>query len=166
MTDSEETPGSTTQAQQAFGEYVARLENDPSADFEVFCQERPDLEDELRRLYATIQAVSGQLQGASEAFSFAKRLGMLHGEDANPDVSLKSDEGETSDPSSEVLERLGAHAPAQTRYRLVGELGRGGMGVILKAWDEDLRRNLAMKVILGKGEDTSTSLDFHGTTSA
>ena len=31
------------------------------------------------------------------------------------------------------------------------------MGAILKVWDEDLRRSLAMKVILGRGEAASGS---------
>ena len=30
------------------------------------------------------------------------------------------------------------------------ELARGGQGSVLKVWDEDLRRNLAMKVVLSK----------------
>ncbi|MBK7875282.1 MAG: SUMF1/EgtB/PvdO family nonheme iron enzyme [Planctomycetes bacterium] len=34
----------------------------------------------------------------------------------------------------------------------MGEVGRGGMGAVLKIWDEDLRRTLAMKVVLGKDD--------------
>ena len=34
-----------------------------------------------------------------------------------------------------------------SRYEIRGELGRGGMGLVLEVWDTDLRRALAMKVL-------------------
>ena len=43
-------------------------------------------------------------------------------------------------------------AYGNARYVFKGEVGRGGMGSVLKVYDTDLRRDLAMKVILGKGE--------------
>ena len=63
--------------------------------------------------------------------------------------------GSTPPPPStgSLLERLKQHAPRSTRYQLEGEIARGGMGAILKVWDADLRRNLAMKVILGREGD-------------
>ncbi len=58
--------------------------------------------------------------------------------------------------TAERLQRLAARAqPAEERYRLDGEVGRGGMGAVLRAWDHDLGRPLAMKVILGKGVEPS-----------
>jgi WD40 repeat protein/serine/threonine protein kinase len=58
------------------------------------------------------------------------------------------------------------HADAQDagirapRYRMQGEIARGGMAAILKVWDADLRRTLAMKVILSdteRAQDGSTA---------
>jgi len=47
----------------------------------------------------------------------------------------------------------GVHdAEKAPRYRMEGEIARGGMAAILKVWDADLRRTLAMKVILSDKE--------------
>lgn len=56
-------------------------------------------------------------------------------------------------PSSELIARLAAHAPSESRYRIDGEIARGGMGAILKAFDPNLRRTLAMKVALERPSD-------------
>jgi hypothetical protein len=39
------------------------------------------------------------------------------------------------------------------RYQLFGEIGRVGMGAVLKGGDSDLRRDLAVKVLLESHED-------------
>jgi len=50
-------------------------------------------------------------------------------------------------PSDELLARLSGERSAKARYELRQELGRGGMGVVLTAFDRELRRDLAMKII-------------------
>ena len=41
------------------------------------------------------------------------------------------------------------------RYRLQSEVGRGGQGAVLSVWDDDLRRNLAMKIAFGRSSPES-----------
>ncbi|MFT5464295.1 MAG: serine/threonine protein kinase, partial [Planctomycetota bacterium] len=88
---------------------------------------------------------------------FEEQLSNTSESESNPEVDLKS-ETAVSDVSSR-LEKLSETGRSSERYILKGEVGRGGMGAILKIFDVDLRRNLAMKVILsgepGTGGDAA-----------
>jgi serine/threonine-protein kinase len=48
-----------------------------------------------------------------------------------------------------LLARLSSRDSGEPRYRVDEELARGGMGVVYKVWDPDLRRHVAMKVLRG-----------------
>ncbi|MBL8801595.1 MAG: serine/threonine protein kinase [Planctomycetes bacterium] len=49
------------------------------------------------------------------------------------------------DPALGVVARIASRTRPSERYRIEGELARGGMGSIQRVWDEDLRRELALK---------------------
>jgi hypothetical protein len=75
---------------------------------------------------------------------FTQRLERSHGGGIDPAISLEGAEERAPDPpSTQLLKRLADHTFKGSRYQLRGELARGGMGAILKVWDEDLRRSLA-----------------------
>lgn len=96
-------------------------------------------------------------EGPEMQRSLAARLAELYGSDIDPRISL-SDAARTAEASTapsrpsaaesrDALERLGSHAPIVSRYRLEKSIARGGMGEIFEVWDQELRRNLAMKVV-------------------
>jgi serine/threonine protein kinase/Tfp pilus assembly protein PilF len=84
--------------------------------------------------------------------SLAERLKLRFGDAVDPRIelppTLHAGSSSGSNVSPAVLRRLQARGPLSSRYRLEGELARGGMGAILEVFDEDLRRKLAMKVVL------------------
>ena len=91
----------------------------------------------------------------------AARLALTLGSEVDPRVDLPS-ESRLSE-SGPVLDRLGTRSLAASRYQLRGEIARGGMGAILEVFDEDLRRPLAMKVILDprSGKTTTDAASVH-----
>jgi eukaryotic-like serine/threonine-protein kinase len=85
--------------------------------------------------------------------SIAERLKQRFGDEIGPTLPLDPEPAPDKDAPSTLFDKLRGAGPRGTRYRLLGEVARGGMGVILKIWDDELRRTLAMKVVLGRGDE-------------
>ncbi|MCP3914747.1 MAG: protein kinase [bacterium] len=116
----------SAEAEAAYSEFLRR----GGVDLDAYCEQHPGIGQDLRRLHAYRQGVRNVLDVLDE-----------------PDTpsTLKHDAELVRE--DEFLAKLAAHAPQESRYTVIGELARGGMGTILEVWDEDLRRTLAMKVI-------------------
>ena len=98
------------------------------------------------------------------SLSISSRIGIkteidlraLEQEDGSQKPESRGETGlpSTTDPAdSSAWESHPAAKPlkdTKEKYVVLGEVGRGGMGVILNAVDTDIRREVAMKVITGK----------------
>ena len=93
-------------------------------DVEAYCQKHPDLADELRELW-----------------------GML----LIADVAGKDQEAATLSGGSAGTESLFTLPHQFGDYELLEEVGRGGMGVVFRAHQKSLKRDVAVKMIL-RGE--------------
>ena len=103
------------------------------------CELIPRQADEIASLAAPMSSVRRGLSGL---------LGSM------PAVLLRSDEVGCDGPASRLTAFEIQSRPADTsRYRLFGEIARGGMGAILKGRDLDLGRDLAIKVLLDQRRD-------------
>jgi hypothetical protein len=73
---------------------------------------------------------------------------------------LKAQKGIRADlslPSEELPDGYISGPASESRYAELGEIARGGMGAIIKIIDNDIRRPVAMKVVLG--EDNREKLE-------
>lgn len=68
--------------------------------------------------------------------------------DEVPQISLRDVEAVGADLINRSISRDITNLPADSRYRLDGEIARGGMGAIIRGRDTDLGRDLAIKVLL------------------
>ncbi|MBL8767005.1 MAG: serine/threonine protein kinase, partial [Planctomycetes bacterium] len=132
--------------------YLDARERDASLTFDAFCAKHPAEADDLRKLFLGWQIA----QEKDAKGSLAERLKDRFGSKADPGISLDAGAEAPFDPA--LLEALKARGPSSSRYRLKGEVAQGGMGIILRVWDEDLRRHLAMKVMLDEQDGAASRL--------
>jgi len=123
---------------------------------EAFERDHPELSSALRTLetrWRVERGADGGAGGPTRSGGFAELLRRHYGADVDPGISLepaptRPSAAAAGTRSKDLVERIGQPGGEAVRYELGGEIARGGMGAILEAWDPDLRRNLAMKVIL------------------
>ena len=143
-------------AEQAFLDFLRRNEADAGVDFESFCAERPELAPELRECFAAWQTLARVLEERRGPDSIAKHLEKLYDQELDPDVFLDADSAVSGVGITAESEGV-VHAVRSPRYELRGKIAEGGMGTIIKVWDPNLRRHLALKTIAGRQRESSDS---------
>lgn len=151
----QESEESLKEVGRRYEEYLRRVSEGEDLELERFAAEHPGHLDSLLEIQRIDQFLS-RARGWSGG-SVPERIKKQFGDEADPGVTLDDEDAESSsDFSTAVLQRLAERQGAFGRYRIKSEVARGGQGAVLRVWDEDLRRNLAMKVILGKGDAEKT----------
>ncbi len=131
-------PGSSSSQEplEIYAEFLARQEQGEPITFDELCRAHPEAANqllELREACDHVASVFGDLPDASQSL-------------AGGSVSDQAMLGGPG-PVDELMERMEHRRPDSSRYQVLEELGRGGMGVVHRVFDRDLRRHLAMKVV-------------------
>jgi serine/threonine protein kinase len=114
----------SSRARALLEDFLARMDSGELPDFEALARAHPDLEAELRAAFA----------------SECVRL-------ESAESSAGRDDPLAPGVDDDVFARLVRRGADFERYVPRGEIGKGGMGVVLHVFDADLRRDLALKIV-------------------
>jgi hypothetical protein len=140
-----------TRAEAVFAAYLQRRERDERGDIAALCDAHPELRGELDSIHAAYEFL--QRIAPTHFTSLRDRLRTTFGATLELGAAIDPEPAPESGAPRRLFERLREGGARGARYKFVGEVGRGGMGAVLKVWDDELRRTLAMKVVLGRGDE-------------
>ena len=132
---SQENPERTNDFRNLLADLLARRDQGEPLDLEQIRRQWPDHAASLTKMWEDLVLVRGVLDRMS-----SPHLEVPANETAICEVS-------DQDSYQALIRRLESRHPGPSRYQVRGEIARGGMGVILRVWDEDLHRTMAMKLL-------------------
>ncbi len=139
----------TQRVLEIYLEFVQSAGEDKERDFASVLAAHPDLASELREFHSGFERVGACLDGLAASRTFHQRIRDKFGSQVDPGISLESDSA--SRPAPSLVRSIQERESTFARYVVKEEVDHGAMGKILRVFDRDLRRSLAMKVILGSG---------------
>jgi serine/threonine protein kinase/formylglycine-generating enzyme required for sulfatase activity len=138
--------------QSLFAEWLARREEGRGEPFESMLAQNPAHVEGLRAMHAGWSFASNRHEKVRRHDeSLSNRLFETFGSGVDPKVSLDRDAEKSTpgaDGESTLYDDLRARSDSSGRYRHEAKIAEGGMGAIHRVYDKDLRRVLAMKVML------------------
>ena len=123
-----------SQAEKVFARFLAARDAGAEIPFEAIVRRHPGLADDLLALHGRWQRFDGVFR------SLAGREGR----------------GGPGEHEAELLGRLEQRQAGPGRYELHEEVGRGGMGIVRRVHDPDLRRDLAIKSVRPREDEDPT----------
>jgi serine/threonine protein kinase/formylglycine-generating enzyme required for sulfatase activity len=136
--------------------FLAWLEAHELDDLEAFaslCVARPDCAAQLERLRENSLLLSEILPRMTARRSLDAWVQDPDEGGSDPELGPRGGEDPPTRPADRILAELSRRDTPRNRYQLRGTISKGGMGAIVRVWDADLRRLLAMKVMLTAGAD-------------
>jgi len=124
-------------------EYAAQLRRGETPSLDEYAGRHPDLAESIRRLFPMIAAVEQLKQRRSRTGGDSSASALTRPVSADRSLAAQPFEPIPFDPpqAADELGRLGT-------YRILQQLGRGGMGAVFLAEDTRLERQVALKVML------------------
>ena len=147
MTGSQRSPH-TQAALERFADLVARFDAGEAVDFDAEFRSPPGLEQELLDLHRNWKRLRGLLESVRAG---ASELRTAESEAGGKALEL--------DPRTQrLLELLTRFRGHESRYEVLGEIARGGMGMVLRVREKGVERELALKRMFSPEELTPEML--------